>query len=421
MKASRLIGVVRQADWLDPQRARAYSLILLIMSALGFAIWIGLAEGLIDRTGKPLGSDFMSFYSASKLALAGHAADAWRPEAHQAAQTAVFARRFDYWAFFYPPPYLLVCWPLALLPYGVSLAAWAVSTTAAFVGLMRLWLRNLSRQPVFASYVFLAMPVLWLNLGYGQNGALIAAILAGGCLMLDRRPVLAGLILGMLVIKPQLALAVPFVLAATGRWKTFFATAAGAMALLAASWLAVGPEGFSAFMANSALARATLEQGLVDPGAMQSGFGAFRALGAPVPIAYAGQLLIAIFALAVATFAAWKVRADAFGAAAVIAAATPLISPFFLVYDLAITAIPLTWLVVQGTRTGFRHWEKAAALLVFVLPFVSRTMTVTFHLPLAPVILLVLLILVVRRLLAANGQGVDVITEKVSFPVTSAT
>lgn len=421
MKASRLIGVVRQADWLNPQRARAYSLILLIMSALGFAIWIGLAEGLIDRTGKPLGSDFMSFYAASKLALAGHAEDAWRPEAHQAAQTAVFGRRFDYWAFFYPPPYLLVCWPLALLPYGVSLAAWAVSTTAAFVGLMRLWLRRLSEQPVFASYVFLAMPVLWLNLGYGQNGALTAAILAGGCLMLDRRPVLAGLILGMLVIKPQLALAVPFVLAATGRWKTFFATAAGAMALLAASWLAVGPEGFSAFIANSALARATLEQGLVDPGAMQSGFGAFRALGAPVPIAYAGQLLIAIFALAVATFAAWKVRADAFGAAAVIAAATPLISPFFLVYDLAITAIPLTWLVVQGARTGFRHWEKVAALLVFVLPFVSRTMTVTFHLPLAPVILLMFLVLVVRRLLTANGQGVDLITEKVSFPVTSAT
>ena len=80
--AARLISCVRDAYWLDEKRARAYSLILLLVSAIGFVAWVVMAPHGIDRSGKPLGPDFMSFYAASKLALAGHAASSraasWR-------------------------------------------------------------------------------------------------------------------------------------------------------------------------------------------------------------------------------------------------------------------------------------------------------------------------------------------------------
>lgn len=400
---SQFLDAVRDADWLDASRARAYTYILLGMCVLGAVVWIALSHGLIDRSGKPLGPDFMSFYAASKLALAGEAANAWRPEVHQAAQTAVFGRGFVYWAFFYPPPYLLVCWPLALLPYGAALLTWSVATAGAFVSLMRLWLRKLNAETVIGWPVLVAMPALWLNLGYGQNGAFTAAIMIGGYLLLDRRPFVSGAILGLLVIKPQLAIVLPFVLAATGRWKAFCAMGASAAALLAASWLAVGAEGFFAFLDNSRLARATLEQGLVDPGAMQSLFGAFYVFGAPATFLYIVQGLFAAGVIAVSAWTGWKHRPNAFGAAALMAAATPLLSPFMLAYDLMLTAIPLAWLVVQGNRTGFLSWEKIVCLLAFVLPFVSRPLATHLHLPVAPLVLTGLLMFVVRRLVTQSA------------------
>ena len=168
---SRLLSFVRDADWLDGKRARAYSLILLLVSTAGFAAWMAMAPHLIDRSGKPLGPDFMSFYAASKLALAGHAAGAWSPVAHQAAEDGIFGRSLGYWAFFYPPAYLLLCWPLALLPYGVALLAWLGGTTAAFVVLLRQWAKGAPWV------VLLAFPALWLNLGNGQNAALFLSLI----------------------------------------------------------------------------------------------------------------------------------------------------------------------------------------------------------------------------------------------------
>ena len=139
---ARLLTFLRDARWLNAERVRGYSLILLGVSAAGFLGWIALSHGLIDRAGKPLGTDFMSFYAAGKLALSGRAAEAWSPAAHHAAENAIFSRDLGYWAFFYPPAYLLVCAPLALAPYGAALLLWLGATAAAMLVLVRRWLRG---------------------------------------------------------------------------------------------------------------------------------------------------------------------------------------------------------------------------------------------------------------------------------------
>ena len=115
---------LRDAEWLDAERALAYARILFFFSFAGALIWIALAQGGIDRAGKPLGTDFVSFWTASELALQGHAADVYNIAAHWGAQRALFGDNVAYDAFFYPPPYLLICLLLAALPYFWSLAAW---------------------------------------------------------------------------------------------------------------------------------------------------------------------------------------------------------------------------------------------------------------------------------------------------------
>ncbi len=398
----RFIDAIRRAEWLNAERVRGYSLILFTVNVLGFAVWIGLSHGLIDHTGKPLGTDFMSFYSASKLTLSGHATQVWTPYAHQISEDAIFGRQLGYWAFFYPPAYLLICAPLALMPYGLSLFIWLTSTTAASVALARQWLKQQAPAIVTGLIPLLAFPALWINIGNGQNAALTTALFLGGCLLLDRRPVIAGLILGLLVIKPQLGLALPFILIASGRWRTLVATGVSALAMSATAWLVVGTEGYLAFLHNSALARSTLEQGLVSPARMQSLFAALMLWKSPLWLAYGAQILLALGVLISACFIIRRHKPDRFALGALMVSATLLMTPFMLDYDLLLSAIPLGWLVMNGLKTGFRPWEKIMALAVFILPLFARSLALNLHLPLAPLVLLLFYVMVARRIVESH-------------------
>src|SRR3974377_325144 len=111
------------AAWLTQARARAYIRILFALSAATVAGWIALSQGGLDLQHKPLGTDFLSFWAASKLALAGHAPQVYHIARHAAAERSAFGgAEAGYSAFFYPPFYLLICLPFALLPYLSSLA-----------------------------------------------------------------------------------------------------------------------------------------------------------------------------------------------------------------------------------------------------------------------------------------------------------
>ena len=66
----------------------------------------------------------------------------------------------------------------------------------------------------------LAFPAVLVNLGHGQNGFLTAALLGGALVVLDRRPIVAGILFGLLVYKPQFGLMIPLALVAGGHWRT---------------------------------------------------------------------------------------------------------------------------------------------------------------------------------------------------------
>jgi hypothetical protein len=393
-----LLNALRRMDSFNAERARLYSR----CGAVGFILlaalfWFKFA--ILHPSGDPMGGDFVSFWAASKLTLSGHAADAWRPALHAAVENRLFASPHGYLAFFYPPPYLMVCAPLALLPYGWSALVWMAATTA--LGVWATWRALDKRLPLAA---LLAFPAIWINIGCGQNGALSLAILSGGFALMPRRPILSGLVLGCLVIKPQLAVALPFVLGGAALaqpryWKTFFATGANAVLLCGLSWLAFGHTGWSAFLANSAYARETLHQGLVDPALMQSLFAGLRVLGVAFTPAFAAQILLSLGVLGAAAYLSFRHRLEGPTLGALAVAATVVATPFMLDYDLVILALPLGWLCVQGAQKGFRDWEKLLLLIVFFLPLVSRKLAQDIHTPIAPPVLLILFALTLNRLL----------------------
>ena len=83
--------------------------------------WVALSDGLVDRNGKPIGTDFSSFYAAGSLALEGKAAYAYDMAAHYIREQRLFGADTPYYGWLYPPNFLLVAAPLALLAYPDAL------------------------------------------------------------------------------------------------------------------------------------------------------------------------------------------------------------------------------------------------------------------------------------------------------------
>lgn len=384
---------LRNADWLDQRRARAYCSILAALSLVAALGYLALSQAGLDVTGKPVGTDFASFYTASQLALAGAPEHAWNTARHADAQARLFGSAAGYAAFFYPPPYLVVCLPLALLPYLLSLSVWLAATFASWLYAMRKWIAAIGNTSL-GVLPLAAFPAVLVNAGHGQNGFLTGALMSGGALLHGKRPWLAGLLFGALVIKPQFGVLIPFFLAFSGNWRCFLATGLTAVALCAVSFAVFGLHAWEAFFASSQSAQAVLSDNLVGFHKMQSTFAAARLLGLGDALAWAGQGAAIVFAVA----SLYLTRAqDDLARGALFCCASLIATPFVLDYDLMLLAVPLAWLFTQGERTGFADFEKLGLLSAFALPLLSRPLALGLGLPMAPLVLVGLMFLMLRR------------------------
>ena len=95
--------------------------------------------------------------------------------------------------------------PLGALPYGVALPVWLV---AAYV----LWLSVCGRLLPEGFWPIAAYPGALVAAWHAQNGFLTATLVIGAILALRKRPILAGILFGALIIKPHLAVLIPVAL-----------------------------------------------------------------------------------------------------------------------------------------------------------------------------------------------------------------
>ena len=113
---------VKSGEWLTRQRLHHYPLILLAVSLIAAALWVAVADGLIDRNGKPIGSDFSNVWAAGNLVLKGQPDAPFDLVRQHAAEIDAFSgRAVPFFGWHYPPPFLFAAAGLALLPYGWAL------------------------------------------------------------------------------------------------------------------------------------------------------------------------------------------------------------------------------------------------------------------------------------------------------------
>jgi hypothetical protein len=386
-------------DWFTEDRATAWLRVLAVVTAILAASWIALSSNGVDPTGKPLGTDFIAFWTAGRLTLEGGAAAAYDAALLGTAQQARFPGvDVGYSPFPYPPTFLLICLPLGALPYFPALAVWVGVTGLGYWRIVGAWAAGAFPSTLAA----LAFPAAFLNLAHGQTAFLTAVLFGAGALALPRRPFIAGLFFGLLTFKPHLGILIPVALLAARQWRAILGAVTSALTLAAAALLAFGAPAWAAFLKQSVMMGRILQTDLLDPGKIQSTFGALRLWDAPATIAYAGQAPVSLAALVVVAVVAWRrPRSRAIGP--VLIAATLIATPYILDYDLTLMAIPMAWVLSEAVRTGFRRGEKAVLLAAYVLPLVSRVLAMKLLIPLAPAVLIALLAITVRRALSVDG------------------
>ena len=385
-------------------RLLAVGLIFLIAAVTGL-FYAHLVVQVWHGT-KPL-NDFFALWSWSAMVhAAAHPVALYAPAQVQAflhARDPAFKGNYP---FAYPPSFLLVIWPLALLPRNASYVIWVLTTLACY-------LAAVGQGPWRRTIVLLVLlaPATALTVSAGQNGFLTAALIIGGCRLLDRRPVLAGILFGLLSCKPQLGVLIPVALLAARQWRAIAAAAATVLASIAASAAAFGWTMWTHWIsALVGLFRLVGKQAQLYH-EMPTIAANLHALGvAPVAVQVA-QIAFGIVAGA-AVFLCWRRGGPSRLAAATLQAGTFLATPYAFTYDLPLVTNSVIELVLERleAREAFTIAEVLAAIGTVLLPIAMALSHGSI--PWSGFVLPPLFVVIIRRASLrkrpANARGVRV-------------
>lgn len=364
----QLVGSLRDAPWLTLQRIRGYSLLLILSYIVAFAVWIGLAKGLRDYAGHPLGTDFLNVYAAGLMTLQGHAFQAYDWALHGAVEHGIVGFDAPYYGWHYPPMFLGVAAFAALLPYAWALCTYLIAGFVAYLAAIK----RIAPSHPYALLAAVAFPGVFINIGNGQNGFITTALLGAGMSLLETEPVGAGFFLGLLAYKPQFFILIPFVLLIGRFYRAFMATCATAFLTAALSYEILGWETWKAFFISTHLTEGIiLEQGATGWSKIQSLFSLIRMWGGDKEIAYALHGVVAFFAVGM-LIRIWRAFPPLGVKASALVATALLFTPYLLDYDLMLLAVPVAFLTREGCNKTFGIYEKTFLLSLWILPFVAR-------------------------------------------------
>ena len=380
-----------QGSWVTRDRVVAYPAIMLALTVAATVYVLWANDGLLP-SGAPFGSDFVSYWTAAREALAGRPFVPYDRALFELAQAALFPTA-GYFAFYYPPHYLAYMLPFGMVPYYAALTLWMAVSFGAVVWVLTRIAADARHTLVLA----IAFPAAFLTIAHGQNAFLSAALFGGGLLLLPTRPILAGILFGLLTFKPQLGLLIPLALLAGGQWRAIISAGITLGALGAISALLFGADIWPAFLAQGDLAVQTMTQGWVAWEKMISAYSALRVVGMGHDAAFALHGMLAI-GIAAAIVWAWLPASGITHAtrSAVLLAGALIATPFGLNYDLYLLAPAIAFLARRGLTAGFLPYEKTIMAIVFIAPFLLLAAMVA-QIPAAPLIVLALFAVALRR------------------------
>ncbi|QIJ74422.1 DUF2029 domain-containing protein [Methylobacterium sp. NI91] len=304
-------------------------------------------------------TDFDAFHVAGRMVWRGDIAQAYHlPTLLEVQKALTGEQAFLPWT--YPPPFNLVVAALAPLPISLAYLVFAGSTLAAYL----LVLRRIA-GPHFATVVVALAPALFIAVAGGQNGFLTGTLIGLTALGLLGGRALAGLPLGLMVIKPHLAVGLAVCALVLRRWRCLGLAAATAVLAVALSTLVLGPAIWPAFLGGVEEAKAFLAAGAYPLFRMISVYAWLRSLDLPAGLALAAQMATAVAVLGLIPLALWNEmpRRQVVGLAAM---ASLFVSPYAYDYDLPLYGIALALLLPDLLRQA----RRGEVLILFALGWI---------------------------------------------------
>jgi hypothetical protein len=356
-----------------------------------------LGKPWVDGTHFVIGRDFLNTWMGGRSVFGDGPAAWFDLRVYNAALRDLLGTPYQehYWS--YPPHVLLFIWPLGLMPYLPAYIAWCAIGIA-------LYLLACSSAIPRDRLVFVAVaPAVAVCVFFGQNGFYTAALLIGGLLNLDRRPVVAGVLFGILSVKPQIGLLLPVLLLLERRWLTIAVAAATVAVLVAATAMLFGWNVWLEFWQKVIPQQQWLTAhggGLLFEMVSSVYYGA-RLLNLPEGVAWTMQAIVATLALAAVVWTYWR-RRDPALSLALFVTATFLVTPYILNYDMVMLGFVVALLRERADNTMADHWLSIA---VWTLP-VTMMIAAAGWIPLAPIALIVFASRLVWRLGQHDGREV---------------
>jgi len=390
----------------------SYYRFFFIMNAVA-AIAVGLffanlawrANGIFDQTGHVIGRDFANQWTAGRLHIAGRVDEVFDPTAFQAAQAELFGRPLPQHFWSYPPTALFVAVPFGLFPYSWALAIWLASTAVLY------WFAVLGpRWRPAPSLLLLTAPACLVNMFFGQNGFLTAALLVGGFRLLDRAPILAGVLFGLLAFKPHFGVLIPIALIALRHWIPFAGAAVTAAAMSLASIAVFGAEAWRGFFdLTLPFQLQAMQHGTgVFLNMMPSFFASGRIIGLDPAVNLGMQGLIAAF-IALLVYRRYRERPHNPETFALLLIGTVIATPQAFNYDLTIVSAAIICLLLEGRKQIHDRSLRIALILAWIIPITVPGFNAN-GLPVMPFVLLWLFLLLARsRPVHRQEQAADTV------------
>jgi len=260
----------------------------------------------------------------------------------------------------YPPQFNLLLAPFALMPTGVAYLLFTAATLTFYL----LILRSIAAS-YFALILIILFPAMAITMACGQNGFLTAGLIGLVCLLIEKRQIPAGLALGLMVIKPHLAIAFGIYSILKRRWTVVMT--AGAF-VLTSSLICTAIFGLQIWTGlHQSISDSTifLERGYYPLYRMISFYAALRTAGLPAWACFLGQGVVAVSALGVIAMALYRgfSTRSCLGLTAIVSIS---ISPYAYDYDFLIFGIGLALLLPELKKFA-REGERA---VIYTAPMI---------------------------------------------------
>jgi len=356
-------------------------------------------DGLQTADNYLIGRDFVNYWTGPVAWASGQVLDIFTLESYRQIQAELFGNSLPLHNWSYPPSMLLLLLPLAFFPYLAAYIFWVAAGMSAY-----LWAAMRPPYTLTQGFFFALAPASLLNIGYGQNGFMTAALFLGALRTMRERPIVSGILFGLLTIKPQLGILIPFALLASRQWRVIGAACVSAALLAGLSVLLFGVQAWTLYLTEtSQIQMKILNEFTPSYVMMITPFTGFRLMGLSADMSYLAHWLFAIPA-ALAVIWAWARPARDELRHALLITCTFLASPYGFNYDLPVMtgAVWLTACYIAQANKPLSHHTLLVAVLampVFCMGFSSILV------PIGPIALSAMAIYLVRQIAAERGAG----------------